>query len=84
MTFNSETITYQEVIEYLARKKKIDDKKKTDQITLQNIDQGFAEVQPGGIIYAGSRLIAFRKPEQPAKTDTIELTYTPKYTVDKR
>ena len=49
---------------------------------MQNIDQGFAEVQPG-IIYAGSRLIAFRKPEQPAKTDTIELTYIPKQTVDR-
>ena len=31
-SFNSETITYAEVIEYLARKKKIDVQKKTDQI----------------------------------------------------
>jgi len=37
-SFNSETITFQEVIEYLAKKKKIDVSKKTDQITLLNID----------------------------------------------
>ena len=81
-SFNSETITFQEVIEYLSKKKKIDVQKKTDQITLQNIDQGYQEIS-SGIIYAGSRLIAIRKPEQPAKTDTIELTYIPKQTVDR-
>ena len=37
--FNSETITYQEILLYLERKKKIDVQKKADQITLLNIDQ---------------------------------------------
>lgn len=40
-------------------------------------------MQPGGIIYAGSRIVAFRKPEQPAKTETIELTHFPRQTVDR-
>lgn len=65
------------MIEYLSKKKKIDIQKKTDQITLRNIDQDNAEIT-NGIIYAGSRLVAIRKPEQPAKTDTIELTYSAK------
>ena len=40
-------------------------------------------MQPGGINYAGSRLVAFRKPEQPAKTEMIELTHFPRQTVDR-
>ena len=82
MVINSETITYHEVIEFLARKKKIDLQKKTDQIVLVNVDQNNALVT-GGIIYAGSRLIVHRKPEQPVKADTIELTYNPKQTMDR-
>ena len=46
------------------------------------MDQDYAEVT-GGIVYAGSRLIAIRKPEHPAKTEMIELTYIPKQTVDR-
>ena len=61
-SFNSETITFQEVIEYLSKKKKIDKEKKTDQISLYNYDQDNEEIT-GGIIYANSRLIAVRKPE---------------------
>lgn len=43
-SFNSETITYQEVIEYLVRKKKIDLQKKTDSITLIDVDNDNAEI----------------------------------------
>ena len=46
------------------------------------MDQNNALVT-GGIIYAGSRLIVHRKPEQPVKADTIELTYNPKQTMDR-
>ena len=46
------------------------------------MDQNYAEVS-SGIIYAGTRLIAIRKPEQPAKTEDIVLTYIPKQTVDR-
>lgn len=81
-SFNSETITYQEVIEYLVRKKKIDLQKKTDSITLIDVDNDNAEIQSGSID-AGHRLIAIRKPDhQQSKTETIELTYIPKQTVD--
>ena len=39
-SFNSETVTYNEVIDYLTRKKKVDLKgKNTDQIKLINLDQ---------------------------------------------
>ena len=56
--------------------------KKTDQITLLNIDNDYTEVS-SGIIDAGSRLIAIRKPEHPVKTEIIEKTYIPKQTVDR-
>ena len=60
--FNSETITYQEVLAHLERKKKIDIQRKQDQITLYNIDQNNAVVT-AEIIDAGSRLIVERKPD---------------------
>ena len=79
--FNSETITYQEVILYLERKKKIDIQKKADLVILHNIDENNEVVTAEQkIIHAGSRLVVVRKPELPAKTDTMELTYIPKHT----
>ena len=82
--FNSETITYNEILLYLERKKKIDIQKKTDNIQLLNCDQNNEEILPEQkIIHAGSRIIVRRKPEQPAKTETLELTYNPKQTMDR-
>lgn len=97
-TFNSETITFQEIIDYLVRKKKLGDyaSKKTDNITLLNVDKNFQEITSAGIVDAGSRLIVIRKPEGSAvglgsliggpsgcKSDSIELTYNPKQTIDR-
>ena len=70
------------MIEYLNKKKKIDMQKKTDQITLFNIDEDNAQVD-GGFIRAGCRLIAKRTPDCQDKTQAIELTYIPKQTVDR-
>ena len=95
-TFNSETITYQEIIDYLVRKKKLGDfaSKKTDSITLLNVDKNL-EIS-SGIVDAGARLIVIRKPEGATitpgcligsaggtKSDSIELTYNPKQTIDR-
>jgi hypothetical protein len=38
-TFNSESVTYQEIMDFLAKKKKIGSAGKTDQVTLINIDE---------------------------------------------
>jgi hypothetical protein len=95
-TFNSETISYQEIIDYLVRKKKLGDyaSKKTDNITLLNVDKN-VEIS-SGIVDAGTRLIVIRKPEGSTitfqsligsaggcKPDSIELTYNPKQTIDR-
>jgi hypothetical protein len=64
-TFNSESVTYQEILEFLAKKKKIDSTKKTDQIALYNIDKSFSEVT-SGIVDAGTRLMVIRKPPDSA------------------
>jgi len=66
-------------LEFLARKRRLDLSKKTDAITLINIDKNNSEVGSGSID-AGTRLLVVRKPEQPAKTDIIELTYNPRQT----
>ena len=96
-TFNSETITYQEIVDYLVRKKKLGDyaSRKTDNLTILNVDKNMQEVN-SGIVDAGTRLIVIRKPEGSTfgigsligssggcKSDSIELTYNPKQTIDR-
>ena len=86
--FNSEHVTYNEIIEFLAKKKKIDSSKKTDHITLYYSDKPNQEIS-GGIIEHGSQIIVVRKPPESAvkqlhrnddvsTADVIELTYNPK------
>lgn len=93
-TFNSETITYQEIVDYLVRKKKLGDyaSRKMDNLTILNVDKNLQEVN-SGIVDAGTRLIVIRKPEGSTfgvvgsaggrKSDSLELVYNPKQTIDR-
>jgi hypothetical protein len=87
-TFSSDSVTYQEILDFLAKKKKIGSAGKTDQVTLFNIDEN-RDAQPDDIINAGTRLLVTRKPPENAIkqqtqnvsgiiADVIELTYNPK------
>lgn len=79
------------------RKKKLGDyaSRKTDNLTILNVDKNMQEVN-SGIVDAGTRLIVIRKPEGSTfgvgsligsaggcKSDSIELTYNPKQTIDR-
>jgi hypothetical protein len=89
-TFNTETVSHAEIVEFLQRKKKIGSGGKTDQVTLFNIDKNMAEIKKDEIyIEAGTRILIDRRPaEQTLKqqtinvggtmSDLIEITYNPK------
>ena len=63
-TFNSESVTGQEILEFLAKKKKIGSANKTDLVTLFNIDKNEEASKDDKDIPAGSRLIVTRKPPE--------------------
>ena len=63
--FPSESVTYEEILQFLARRKKLDSTRKTDSITLYNIDKSpFEEIKGGATIDAGTRLMVVRKPPE--------------------
>ena len=64
-TFNTETVSYAEIVEFLGRKKKIGSGGKTDQLTLYNIDKNMAEIKKEEIyIEAGTRILIDRRPAE--------------------
>jgi hypothetical protein len=63
-TFNSESVTGQEILDFLSRRKKIGSANKTDAITLFNIDENREAGKDDKDIQAGTRLIVTRKPPE--------------------
>ena len=64
-TFNTETVSHAEILEFLQRKKKIGSGGKTDQISLFNIDKNLIEIKRDEIhIEAGTRILIDRRPAE--------------------
>jgi hypothetical protein len=87
--FNSNSVTYKEILDFLERKKKIGSAGKTDQVALFNIDENRFADEKDINIYAGARFLVERRPPEAAlkqqtqnvggqTSDVIELTYNPK------
>lgn len=62
--FNSESVTGQEVLDFLTKKKKIGSANKTDLVTLFNIDENKEACRDDKDIISGTRLIVTRKPPE--------------------
>lgn len=63
-TFNNETVTYSEILDFLQRKKKIGSGGKTDQVSLFNIDKNLAEIKKEDNIETGTRILVDRRPAE--------------------
>jgi hypothetical protein len=86
--FSSESVTGQEILDFLARKKKIGSVGKTDHVSLFNIDENKEVSHDDKDIQAGSRLIVTRRPPENSikqqtqnvsgvLTDIMEVSYNP-------
>lgn len=64
-TFSSDSVTYQEILDFLAKRKKIGSAGKTDQVSLFNIDEN-KDAVTDDIIYAGTRFLVTRRPPENA------------------
>ncbi len=86
--FSSESVTGQEILDFLAKKKKIGSAGKTDHVTLFNIDENKEASKDDKDIQAGSRLVVTRRPPENSikqqtqnvsgvLTDIMEVSYNP-------
>lgn len=63
--FDSENVTYKEILEFLGKRKKIGSAGKTDQVTIYNLDRNNIEITEG-IVDAGTRILVERRPPEHA------------------